>query len=212
MEPDTITYLKRLTTEEYSLAKERLSHLVKYLPEGSGNGRISLVKQKDWIAVPMAIDGGFFPKTLEGFVKAAENYRRSEIIGTWIAPIDPNSPQRAFSVTATLEGVQKLNLDIDFLLMNCAVFAGNPDWVYIWIVDDLDIIYATEPITRLFTDTSAREAFEAFRTWLSESQKSRAIREHYSLKGSENTLERVYHDLKEFNNAPTGTEVIIDWF
>lgn len=212
MEPETTKHLKRLTIEEYDQAKELLSRVVKYLPEDLGNGSISLVKQENWIAVPMAIDGGFSLKTLEGFVKAAESYGHSEVTGTWIVPIDPDSLPRAFSVPAILEGVQEFNLDIDLLLMNCVVFAGNLDWVYIWIVDDLDIIYGTEPITRLFTYMSVDEAFEAFRTWLDESQKSQATREYFEKKGTENILERVYHDLKQFNNASLGTEVIIDWF
>lgn len=212
MEPETIKHLKRLTSEEYYQAKERLSRVVKYLPEGSGNGSISLVKQSDWIAVPIAIEGGFFPKTLEGFVKAAESYGRSEVIGTWIEPINPDSSPRAFSVPAILEGVQEFHLDVDFLLMNCAVFAGTPDWVYIWFIDDIDIIYGTEPITRFFTDMSVNEAFKTFRTWLDESPKAQATREYFERKETENTLGRVYHDLKEFNNALPRTEVIIDWF
>ncbi|MEA5507201.1 hypothetical protein VB735_29720 [Halotia wernerae UHCC 0503] len=212
MEPLTTKHLKRLTTEEYYQAKEYLSRVVKYLPSTLSNGSISLVKQEDWFAVPMAINGGFFPKTLDGFVKAAESYGRSKVIGTWIAPVNPDSQTRAFSVPAILEGVQEFYLDVDFLLMNCFVFAGNPDWVYIWIVDDLDIVCGTEPITRLFTDMNVDQAFEAFSIWLNESPESRAIQEYFKKKGIENTLERVYHDLKQFNNTPRGTEVIIDWF
>jgi hypothetical protein len=211
MNSKTSKYLKKLTIEEYYQAKENLSGIVKY-PEGLGNGSISLVKQEDWIAVPMAIDGGFFPKTLKAFVKAAESYGRSEVIATWIIPLEPDFLPIAFSVPAILEGVQEFCLDVDLMLMNCAVFAGNPDWVYIWFVDYLDIIYATEAIAGLFTDMNLDEAFEAFRQWIDNSPESQATREYFKRKRSEYPLDRLYHDLKEFNNAPPKTEVIIDWF
>lgn len=211
MRSKTTKHIKRLTIEKYYQALEDLSRVVKYQQNGLGNGSISLVKKENWIAVPFTIDGGFFPKTLSGFVKAAESYNRSEVIATWIEPIDQDLP-RAFSVPAILEGVQEFNLDVDLLLMNCAVFAGYPDWVYIWFIDNLDIIYATEPITRIFTDLSVDKAFAAFRTWLDDSPISQITRGHFQSQGTENTLERVYDDLKEFNNAAPGTEVIIDWF
>lgn len=202
-------YIKRLTIEEYYQAKERLSHVVKYLPKDSENGSIALIKQENWIAVPIVIEGGFFQKTLESFVKAAKNYERSEIITTWIEPIISDSSPTAFSAPAIEEGVKEFNRAPDLLLMNCVVFAGNPDWVYIWFVDYFNIIYARESITQLFINNKPDEAFQTFYTSLNELPELRAVQEYFKRKGNENTLERLYNNLKKFNNALPGTEVII---
>jgi hypothetical protein len=202
-------YVKRLTVEECTHALERLSQLVKYVPTESGS-KVALVKQKDWIAVPLAIDGGFLPKTVEGFVKAAEYYKRSEVIGTWIS-LDLNEvsfPLPVYSVPALLEAAQELAPGTDLMIVDCAVFAGSPDWVYVRMVDDLQIIYGPEPITQMFTGMNADEAFENYRTGFEQAMLQ--YRQTYPNEVvGEHTLERIYRDLKSFISASPGTEVII---
>ena len=135
MDSPKTKYLKRLDLEEYDRARERLSRVVKQIPESSVDGKVALIKQENWIAVPMIIDTGFSQKTLEGFVKAAKNSDRSQIIATWIYRFIRDSSPIAFSVPAIVEAVKEFYQDIDLLLMNCAVFAGKPDWVYIWYIE-----------------------------------------------------------------------------
>ena len=211
MDSPKTKYLKRLDLEEYDRARERLSRVVKQIPESSVDGKVALIKQENWIAVPMIIDTGFSQKTLEGFVKAAKNSDRSQIIATWIDRFIRDSSPIAFSVPAIVEAVQEFYQDIDLLLMNCAVFAGKPDWVYIWYIEYVDIIYAQESIVKLFIDMKPDEAFQAFHTCLNESPELLSIREYFQNKGTEDTLMAVYNDLKKFNDAPTGTEVIVKW-
>jgi hypothetical protein len=144
------------------------------------------------------------------FVKAAEYYKRSEIIGTWISlhPNEISFPLPVYSVPALLEAVQELVPGTDLTLIDCAVFAGNPDWVYVRMVDDHQIIYGPEPIIRMFTGVSADEAFENHRTGFEQAMLQ--YRQTYPNEVvGEHTLERTYHDLKSFISAPPGTEVIV---
>lgn len=208
--PET-KYLKRLDLDEYNRVRERLSRVVKQIPESSVNGKVVLIKQENWIAVPMIIDTKFSPKTLESFVKAAKNYDRSQIIATWIDRFIRDSYPIAFSVPAIFEAVQEFYQDIDLLLMNCAVFAGKPDWVYIWYIEYVDIIYAEESIVKLFIDMKPDEAFQAFHTCLNELPELIAIRERFQNRSMADNLMAIYDDLKKFNDAPAGTEVIIKW-
>ncbi len=202
-------YVKRLTVEECTHALGRLSQVVKYVSTESGS-KVALVKQKDWIAVPIAIDGGFLLKTVEGFVKAAEYHKRSEIIGTWIGlNLDEISlPLPVYSVPALLEAAQELAPSTDLTLTDSAVFAGSPDWVYVRMVDDPQIIYGPEPITQMFTGMSSDDAFENYRTGL-EQAILQYMQTYPNEVVDEHTLERIYRDLKSFISAPAGTEVII---
>lgn len=63
MDSPKTKYLKRLDLEEYDRARERLSRVVKQIPESSVDGKVALIKQENWIAVPMIIDTGFSQKT-----------------------------------------------------------------------------------------------------------------------------------------------------
>jgi hypothetical protein len=200
MEPGT-RYLKRLTNEEHNQAHELLSHLVK--SPMSDRVRVVLIKKKDWLAVPIAVEEMFNLKAIEGFVKAAQFYGRSEVIATWIdqnpdSQIDPSLPPVTYSVPAILEGVQELHLGPDLMLTNCAVFAGNPDWVYIREVDDLDVIYGPETITRMFTNMSVDEAFKAFGAWFA--PRPQRMREAFN---------KFCGDLRHFNSFPPGVEIDI---
>ncbi len=210
MEIPSNKYLKRLEIDKYNQVKECLSHIVRYIPEDSSNEKVALIKQENWIAIPMNIEGGFFPKTLECFVEATKFYNCTELFATWIAPFMTNSSPVAFSVPPIIEGVKELNQDTDLLLMNCVVFAGKPDWVYIWFVDYIDIIYAEKSIVRLFTDMESDEAFQAFHSSLNKSPELRATRDYFQRKGIEDNLMAIYNDLKKFNNIAGGTEVIIN--
>jgi hypothetical protein len=214
MKPESNKYVRRLTVEECDHAEKHLSKLVKYVQTESGSEKVALVKQKDWIAVPIAIDGGFFQNSVEGFVKAAQCYKRSEIIGTWIGLTqlhvsELSFPLPAYSVPATLEGAWELDPGTDLTITNCAVFAGSPDWVYVRMVDDLQIIYGPELITQMFTGMSADEAFEVYNTWLEQSPMSQYVQTCADRVGTEHTFKRIYHDLKSFISAPPGTEVVV---
>ncbi len=214
MEPERNKYVRRLTVEECTHALNYLSKLIKYVQTGSGSEELALVKQKDWIAVPIAIDGGFFQNAVEGFVKAAECYKRSEIIGVRTDLIDSDLskitfPLPGYSVPATLEGASELDPGTDLTIIGCAAFAGNPDWVYVRMVDDLQIIYGPEPITQMFTGTSVDKAFEDYQTWLEQSPMSQYVQTRADSLGGEHIYKRIYRDLKSFISAPAGTEVII---
>jgi hypothetical protein len=217
MEPESNKYMhvRRLTIEECTDALKRLSQLIKYVQTGSGSEKLALVKQKDWIAVPIAIDGGFFQNAVEGFVKAAEYYERSEIIGIRIDLIDSDLseitfPLPGYSVPATLEGAWELDPGTDLMIADCAAFAGNPDWVYVRKIEELQIIYGTEPITQMFTGISVDKAFENYQTWLEQSPMSKYWQTYSDRTGSEHLFKRIYNDLKSFNDgALPGTEVVI---
>ncbi len=212
MEPEGDRFAKRLTIEECIHATERLSQVVKSMLTESGS-KVTLVKQKDWIAVPIAIDGGVFQNAVEGFVKAAQYYERSEIIGTWIGMTELDVKELSFplpvySVPATLEGAWELDHG-DLMITDCAAFAGSPDWVYVRMVEELQIIYGPEPITQMFTGVSVDKAFEDYQTWLEQSPMSQYVQTCADRVGSEHTFKRIYRDLKNFISAPPGTEVII---
>jgi hypothetical protein len=226
MEPGT-KYVKRLTIDENNYMQKRLSNLVKY---GPGNSiRIVLTKQKDWIAVPIAIEEMFAAQTLDGFVKAADFYGRSEVVATWIDQIiDQESKELnygygrdlklpvSYSVPAVLEGVRELYLGSDLTFFDCAVFAGNPDWVYIRMMDYVQIIYGPEAITRMFLNMGVDEAFEAFRTWFlplphevqASSQELQALSQSF-LQEVQAFSDTVYRNLRTFNAALPSTEVTV---
>jgi hypothetical protein len=226
MEPGT-KHVKKLTIDENNQMQERLSQLIKYEPGSST--RIVLTKQKDWIAVPLAIEEMFTSQTLDSFVKAAESYGRSEVIATWIDhTIDQGSKELnygygrdlilpvSYSVPAVLEGVRELYLGSDLTFLDCAVFAGNPDWVYIRMMDFVQIIYGPEAITRMFLNTGVDEAFEAFRTWFlplsqevqAPSQELQALSQAF-VQDVQTFSDTVYRNLRTFNAAPPGTEVTV---
>lgn len=215
MEPGT-NYVRRLTIDENNYMQKRLSNLVKY---GPGNStRIVLTKQKDWIAVPIAIEEMFASQTLDGFVEAAESYGRPEMFATWIDQIiDQESKELnygygrdlklpvSYSVPAVLEGVRELYLGSDLTFFDCAVFAGNPDWVYIRMMDYVQIIYGPEAITRMFLNMGVDEAFEAFRTWfLPLPHEVQAFSQEVQA-----FSDTVYRNLRTFNAALPGTEVTV---
>lgn len=226
MEPGT-KYVKRLTIDENNYMQKRLSNLVRY---GLGNStRIVLTKQKNWIAVPIAIEEMFASQTLDGFVKAAESYGRSEVVATWIDHIiDQRSKELnygygsglklpvSYSVPAVIEGVREIYLGSDLTFLDCAVFAGSPDWIYVRMMDYVQIIYGPETITRMFLNMSVDEAFEAFRTWFlllpkevqAPSQELQALSQAF-LQDVQAFSDAVYRNLRTFNAAPAGTEVTV---
>lgn len=61
-------YVKRLTVEECTHALGCLSQLIKCVPTESGSKEVALVNQKDWIAVPMAIEEMFARKSVAFFI------------------------------------------------------------------------------------------------------------------------------------------------
>lgn len=206
-------YFKRLSNEEYSQAREKLFQIIKcgYSDTPHSYEKISLIKQKNWFAVPIAIEGGFYRNTLEGFVEAAKIFGRSTVIGLWIeADEETPTDYRAFSSPATYEGVIEFNKETDFLLKNNVVFAGNPDWLYIWLNDDINIVYAPESVKELFIETSIDEAFNNFHAW-SQSVSEQALKSYLQKIGrtGDTFAQRLYTSLKQFNEASEGKEVRI---
>lgn len=208
-----LNYLKRLTSDEYSQIREKLFRIIKCAHSDVPHSyeKISLIKQKNWLAVPIAVEGGFHRNTLEGFVEASKRFGRSTVIGLWLeADEEIPTDYRAFSSPATYEGLIEFNKEIDFLLNNNVVFAGNPDWLYIWFVDDINIIYAPESVIELFIKASINKAFDNFHAWI-ESVPEQALKNYLQRIGTTgNTFaERLYENLKLFNEAPEETEVRI---
>ena len=194
--------MKRLTNEEFQEVQNRLSKIVNH--RGSKPPfNLVLTKQENLIAVPVLVRFWFTEKILNGFIKAAQNYKYSEIVSTWVGV---NSKENAFrvSVPPTVEGVSDLRHCSELTMLDTATFSGSPDWVFIHSaisVENYDIIVGTGDIIRLFTNESIEKSFNRFAT---EVNQSGLQMDFYG------NLQVVYEKLLVYNDSSPGTEVVID--
>lgn len=199
--------MKRLTDEEFQSVQTRLSKIVNH--RGSkAPFELVLTKQENLIAVPILARFWFTEKILNSFIRAAQNYKRSEIVSIWVGV---NNEENIFrvSVPPTDEGVSDLIATTELTLMDTATFSGSPDWVFIHSAisaEDYDIVVGTEDIIRLFTDESIEESFHKFSSEVNilvGSQPFPQLRLY-------DNLQVVYEKLLVYNDSSPGTEVVID--
>ena len=117
--------MKRLTDEEFQEVKSKLSKIVNH--RGSRTSfELVLTKQENLIAVPILVRFWFTEKILNGFMRAAQNYKRSEIISIWVGV---NNEDNAFrvSVPPTVKGVLDLEAIDELTMLDTATFSGSPD-------------------------------------------------------------------------------------
>lgn len=199
--------MKRLTDEEFQEVQNRLSKIVNY--RGSkAPFELVLTKQENLIAVPILIRFWFTEKILNSFIRAAQNYKHSEIVSIWVGV---NNEENAFrvSVPPTDEGVSDLEAIDELTMMDTATFSGSPDWVFIHSaisVENYDIVVGTEDIIRLFTDESVEESLNKFATEVNELIQNQ-LEPQMQLYDN---LQVVYEKLLVYNDSSPGTEVVIN--
>ena len=198
--------MKRLTDREFQEVRYRLSKIVNH--RGSRPPfELVLTKQENLIAVPILARFWFTEKILNGFIRAAQNYKHSEIVSIWVGVNDEENAFRV-SVPPTDEGVSDLEALTELTLLDTATFSGSPDWVFIHSaisLENYDIVVGTENIIRLFTDESVEESFNKFSTEVNELTHNQLLQ--MDLYGN---LQVVYEKLLIYNDSSPGTEVVID--
>ena len=199
--------MKRLTDEEFQEVQNRLSKIVNH--RGSkAPFELVLTKQENLIAVPMLVRFWFSEKILNGFLRAAQNYKHSEIVSTWIGMDNEENVFRV-SVLPTDEGISDLKDCSELTIMDTATFSGTPDWVFIHSaisVENYDIVIGTEDIVRLFTDESVEESLNKFATQVNVIMQNQL----YPQMQLYDNLQIVYQKLLVYNDSSPGTEVIIN--
>ena len=199
--------MKKLTDEEFQEVQDRLSKIVNH--RGSkAPFELVLTKQENLIAVPILVRSWFSEKILNGFLRAAQNYKHSEIVSTWIG-VDNEENVFRMSVPPTNEEILNLEDCSELTIMDTATFSGLPDWVFIHSaisVENYDIIIGTEDIIRLFNDESVEESFNRFATKVNELMQNQS---QPQMRLYDN-LQVVYQKLLIYNDSNPGTEVVIN--
>lgn len=200
--------MKNLRNKELLEVQERLSRIIKVITTGKGEelrSHIILTKQENLVTVPRLAGGFYFPKNIrEGFLKAAQNYKHSEIISTWI-----DSTSFCASTPATFQGISDLMNHQDITLWTTATFSGQPEWAYLRVVtggEDYGIIIGTEEVTQLFTGTSSKQAYKVFSEEVDEIVRKQS---HLppQIRLCDSLLVVVRQKLAEYNDSSPGTEI-----
>ncbi|MFP4318691.1 MAG: hypothetical protein ACLFQ7_06950 [Phormidium sp.] len=145
-------------------------------------GKITIIKQKDWVFVPVESAGHFTTEEMEGLADVVSNRKYEEIIAVSFERLKDFPSGLKFS--ADFEEI----FEFDFRCGSFwfVLYSGKPDWIFLCSPEDFFIVGAERQFIEEFLGLTVEQAFNAFIEFIEsrpkdEEQFNRYLRSIYNL-------------------------------
>lgn len=174
------------TSQEIEQAEEILSWVVRYSNPKTKPFEVTLFKQEGWVAVPVQKYSHIVLMNQEQLQQVVLAHGYTEMVSVAL-DVWGYSPT-IYAVPTTVEGIEEFNrLWSPF---TCALFAGKPDWVIIFVDDVFDVVAGTVDFIRQLLGCEIEEGFTRFSDFMAsyhllvESYKEHLVLVHNNLQNN----------------------------
>jgi hypothetical protein len=162
MNSDGYEYIQLLEAEQALEPYKQLRQGLPFSYDKDGIEEIAIVKQPEWIAVPVESNGHF---DLEFQVRLQQTISEQGSQNIFAILIEtPETEPVAYKIPNTREGIAEFNLVCGAL--NCALFTQELNWVIICTVDDYYIVAGQEPLVFQLLLANQDRAFAEFEVYV----------------------------------------------
>lgn len=155
-------YIELLEGEQALVPYRQLQQILPFYCGKDGIEQIALVKQNEWIAVPVESYSHFTPDFRERLQNITSEQGVENIFAVLIET--PETNPGAYKIPTTSEGIAEFNLVCGAL--NCALFAEDLNWVIVCTVDEYYIVAGQEPLVLQLLLASLERAVAEFEVYV----------------------------------------------